>query len=71
VQINIVSPPTFSINRGQQVFYLKNAVDCRTDSRFTGELQMTRQAKNKRLYDMHISFSADGNSVIAAKYEIP
>lgn len=56
---------------GQQVFYLKEPIDAKTDTRVNVRMQMVRQEKNKRLYDMYITHSADGADAIQAKYEIP
>jgi protein arginine N-methyltransferase 1 len=41
---------------GQQVFYLKDAIDCSAGMSFEGELSMTRQDKNKRLYNLNLDF---------------
>jgi len=56
---------------GQQVFYLKDAIDCSGDSRLHGTVEMVRQTKNKRLYNMKVVSQADDGSRIEQVYEIP
>eukprot|EP01038_Epipyxis_sp_PR26KG_P005788 gene5788-7986_t len=56
---------------GQQVFYLKDAVDCSSDTRLHGTVEMLRQEKNKRLYSMNIDLLVDGEAVSKGSYEIP
>ncbi|KAJ1433353.1 S-adenosyl-L-methionine-dependent methyltransferase [Ochromonadaceae sp. CCMP2298] len=59
---------------GQQVFYLPEAVDCSTDTKLHGKVSMTRQEKNKRLYNFNIEHSVDGDEdskPVKAVYEIP
>jgi len=57
---------------GQQVFYLRNAIDCPAGTKLVGNVAMTRQTKNKRLYDLHLELaSTDVSSDISVKYEIP
>lgn len=56
---------------GQQVFYLKESISCTPNTTISGELQMMRQDKNKRLYDMEISHRVDDGETITNKYEIP
>lgn len=57
---------------GQQVFYLKDAVDCDTDTIINGTVEMVRQEKNKRLYNIRFKLRVDDvEHVEAAVYEIP
>lgn len=56
---------------GQQVFYLRNPIDSPSGSKIAGNISMVRQAKNKRLYDLHIELKNENESVVALKYEIP
>ena len=57
---------------GQQVFYLKDSLNCETDSVLSGELEMVRQEKNKRLYNIKFSVKQDGEDQVRdAVYEIP
>ena len=56
---------------GQQVFYLKDAVDCETDTVLSGSLEMIRQEKNKRLYNLRFNLVQDGEQVCEGVYEIP
>ena len=56
---------------GQQVFYLKDAVECAPDTRLHGTVAMLRQDKNKRLYNLHLVTKVDDGEPIAALYEIP
>lgn len=56
---------------GQQVFYLKDAINCTPNTVISGDLQMVRQEKNKRLYDMLLTSKVDDCEPLHAKYEIP
>ena len=57
---------------GQQVFYLPEAVHCSCGSRLTGTVSMTRQDKNKRLYNFSLRFREEGEGEErCAMYEIP
>lgn len=57
---------------GQQVFYLPEAVDCSTDTKLHGTVSMTRQDKNKRLYNLHLTMKVDDREeVVKGTYEIP
>lgn len=57
---------------GQQVFYLHDAIDCSAETKLHGNVSMTRQVKNKRLYDLNLDFKVDDREEeIKGKYEIP
>jgi protein arginine N-methyltransferase 1 len=57
---------------GQQVFYLAEPVDCSTDTRLHGTVSMTRQGKNKRLYNLNLQHSVDDQTEpLKVTYEIP
>ena len=56
---------------GQQVFYLKNAIDCTPDTTISGDLALVRQDANKRLYNLHISVKVDDGESEKFVYEIP
>lgn len=56
---------------GQQVFYLKNSIDCDTDTVLSGQVEMVRQEKNKRLYNIKFSLKQDDEFKVDAVYEIP
>lgn len=56
---------------GQQVFYLKDAVDCSLDTRIHGSVSMLRQEKNKRLYNLHLEVAVDDIESKSFVYEIP
>lgn len=56
---------------GQQVFYLKNAIDCSAGTTLAGTVSMTRQDKNKRLYNLNLKFAADDAPSQDLVYEIP
>ena len=56
---------------GQQVFYLRDPIDCSADSKISGNVEMFRQDKNKRLYMMKIDASVDDEQVLSQGYEIP
>lgn len=55
-----------------QVFYLKDAIDCSSETRIHGDLAMLRQERNKRLYNMHIEYKVDDAAEpTKGMYEIP
>lgn len=54
-----------------QVFYFKNPVDSSGEMRLHGSVEMIRQDKNKRLYNMRVQHAADDAESITAVYEIP
>jgi protein arginine N-methyltransferase 1 len=57
---------------GQQVFYLHDAIDCTTDTKLHGNVEMVRQTKNKRLYELNLDFKVDDSEeVVKGTYEIP
>ena len=56
---------------GQQVFYLKDAIDCTPNTVISGTLEMVRQEKNKRLYDLLLTSSVDDCDIVSATYVIP
>jgi protein arginine N-methyltransferase 1 len=56
---------------GQQVFYLKDGIDCTTDTHIKGTVTMPRQDKNKRLYNMDVVVQVDDREPQQFKYEIP
>lgn len=57
---------------GQQVFYLHDAVDCSTDTKLHGTVSMTRQDKNKRLYNLNLVHQVDSEGEpLKVTYEIP
>jgi protein arginine N-methyltransferase 1 len=56
---------------GQQVFYLKDPVDCTADTRLHGHVTMVRQEKNKRLYNLQLNFAVDDREPTNGIYEIP
>lgn len=58
---------------GQQVFYLKDAITCSANSTISGNLSMTRQPVNQRLYNLNISVTVNENIENEQNYiyEIP
>jgi type I protein arginine methyltransferase len=56
---------------GQQVFYLRDAIECPGNTSLSGNLSMVRQEVNKRLYDMHFSVAVNNGDEKEYKYEIP
>lgn len=63
---------------GQQVFYLDNCIDCfgeegaaGQNTHLSGSISMVRQEKNKRLYNLRLSLSVNGNKEEQSVYEIP
>lgn len=66
-------PEAGNTHWGQQVFYLKDAIDTSSGQAIRGIVSMTRQEKNKRLYNLNINFAVDGieDSEQKLVYEIP
>jgi type I protein arginine methyltransferase len=56
---------------GQQVFYLKDAIQCQSNTKLHGTTELVRQEKNKRLYDLKMALQVDEETGIKVKYEIP
>jgi protein arginine N-methyltransferase 1 len=56
---------------GQQVFYLDEPIDCSGEMTIHGEIAMTRQEKNKRLYNVKIDYAADDGENHTGIYELP
>lgn len=58
---------------GQQVFYLKDPIDCTTDTKLHGTVAMVRQEKNQRLYNLELQMMVDDDteSAVNSVYEIP
>ena len=56
---------------GQQVFYLKDELNCSSNNVISGSLEMVRQQKNKRLYELNLSYRLNEDPSIHSKYEIP
>jgi type I protein arginine methyltransferase len=56
---------------GQQVFYLKNAIDCTPDTTISGDLALVRQDTNKRLYNLLLSVKVDDGEAEKFTYEMP
>ena len=56
---------------GQQVFYLRDAIECAANTTISGSLAMVRQTVNKRLYDMIFSVTVNEEEEKQYKYEIP
>ena len=56
---------------GQQVFYLNKPIDCSTDTKLHGVLEMVRQEKNKRLYNLRVANKVDDCDATVGVYEIP
>ena len=55
----------------EQVFYLKDPIDCSGEMRLHGDVTLVRQEKNKRLYNMKINYAADDAEPASGIYEIP
>jgi hypothetical protein len=54
------------------VFYLKDPVYASQGTKLHGEVSMTRQEKNKRLYNLNLKFKVDEEETeTKAVYEIP
>lgn len=56
---------------GQQVFYLEKPIDCTPDTKLHGDLEMFRQEKNKRLYNLKFGLKIDDGEENESVYEIP
>ena len=57
---------------GQQVFYLNKPIDCSTDTKLHGSVEMIRQEKNKRLYNLRLASRVDDMAEPnVGVYEIP
>ena len=56
---------------GQQVFYLKEGLDMGGESKLHGSVEMIRQEKNKRLYNMRVELAVDDGQMTTGTYEIP
>mmetsp|Transcript_17318 Transcript_17318/g.18060 ORF Transcript_17318/g.18060 Transcript_17318/m.18060 type:complete len:373 (+) Transcript_17318:51-1169(+) len=56
---------------GQQVFYLRSPIDCTPGTVISGTVEMVRQEKNKRLYNLQVKYSVDDGEEHKAIYEIP
>ena len=57
---------------GQQVFYLNKPIDCSTDTKLHGTVEMIRQEKNKRLYNLRLASRVDDiTEPNIGVYEIP
>ena len=58
---------------GQQVFYLPDAIDCDPNTKLHGNLQMIRQSKNQRLYNVRFQLKVDDDDTdrFVGTYEMP
>ena len=56
---------------GQQVFYLRDPVDCSGEMTLHGTVEMVRQEKNKRLYNVRVNSAADDGATVTGVYEVP
>lgn len=56
---------------GQQVFYLQQGISCSPDTKLHGNIEMFRQEKNKRLYNVKFDIKVDDGESTEATYEIP
>lgn len=56
---------------GQQVFYLPDPLHCESETKLHGVVSMLRQEKNKRLYNLHLTFQQDEGEAQKGIYEIP
>jgi protein arginine N-methyltransferase 1 len=56
---------------GQQVFYMRNPIECTGEMNINGTLEMIRQEKNKRLYNVRINHVTEDNEKVTGIYEIP
>lgn len=55
-----------------KVFYLPNGIDCSMETRISGVVSMSRQEKNKRLYNLNLECRVDDSEeTFKATYEIP
>ena len=64
-------PEAGNTHWGQQVFYLKEAVDCTPGTHLHGKVAMVRQEKNKRLYNLVLDVQVDQEGENKYIYEIP
>lgn len=64
-------PEVGTTHWGQQVFYLKNAIECTPGTQIRGQVAMIRQEKNKRLYNLHLTVQVDDGETSSYLYEIP
>lgn len=64
-------PEVGTTHWGQQVFYLKDAVDCTPGTQLHGRVAMVRQDKNKRLYNLDLTLAVDDQAEEKFLYEIP
>jgi protein arginine N-methyltransferase 1 len=55
---------------GQQVFYLRDCIECTPASIVKGDVEMTRQQQNKRLYNVFLTLSSSEGVAQTHKYEI-
>lgn len=56
---------------GQQVFYFMEPEDGSIGDKLTGTVEMVRQQRNQRLYNLRLSYSFNGNKPISSIYEMP
>ena len=56
---------------GQQVFYLKDPIESSGEMKIHGSIEMIRQEKNKRLYNVKNTYAADDTASVTAIYEMP
>ena len=54
-----------------QVFYLNNPIDCSSDTKLHGSIEMVRQEKNKRLYNLKLDNGVDDLPPTLGIYEMP
>ena len=55
-----------------EVFYFKDPIDTSGDAHIHGHMEMVRQEKNKRLYNVRVSYAHDHDmEPITCIYEIP
>lgn len=64
-------PEVGTTHWGQQVFYLKDAIQCTPGTRINGMVSMIRQQKNKRLYNLDLTMQVDDSQPQSMLYEIP
>lgn len=56
---------------GQQVFYLKDAIECSGGTNIRGSAAMIRQDKNKRLYSLLLDVNGADSKTESYRYDIP
>jgi protein arginine N-methyltransferase 1 len=56
---------------GQQVFYLRNPIQCESEMNIRGTIEMVRQEKNKRLYNVRVNYAGEDGQTVTGVYEIP